>query len=132
VSKYLKDDLLKVAITMIRSNYENSVAALLNELNSNRERLDALRLEDAQANQSARINEATNLSFSSMTKNALDEVNAAQKSSMALREAYDRGEDVPLTNVVLEMQKSSLAFESALQVRNKVLKAYEEILNMPV
>ena len=117
---------------MIRSNYENSVAALLNELNSNRERLDALRLEDAQANQSARINEATNLSFSSMTKNALDEVNAAQKSSMALREAYDRGEDVPLTNVVLEMQKSSLAFESALQVRNKVLKAYEEILNMPV
>jgi len=132
VSKYLKDDLLKVAITMIRSNYENSVAALLNELNSNRERLDALRLEDAQANQGARINEATNLSFSSMTKNALDEVNAAQKSSMALREAYDRGEDVPLTNVVLEMQKSSLAFESALQVRNKVLKAYEEILNMPV
>tara|TARA_S200000501_G_scaffold235018_1_gene220442 strand:- start:286 stop:684 length:399 start_codon:yes stop_codon:yes gene_type:complete len=132
VSKYLKDDLLKVAITMIRSNYENSVAALLNELNSNRERLDALRLEDAQANQSARINEATNLSFSSMTKNALDEVNAAQKSSMALREAYDRGEDVPLTNVVLEMQKSSLAFESALQVRNKVLKAYEDILNMPV
>ena len=132
MSKYLKDDLLKVAINMIRSNYENSVAALLNELNSNRERLDALRLEDAQANQSARINEATNLSFSSMTKNALDEVNAAQKSSMALREAYDRGEDVPLTNVVLEMQKSSLAFESALQVRNKVLKAYEDILNMPV
>ena len=117
---------------MIRSNYENSVAALLNELNSNRERLDALRLEDAQANQSARINEATNLSFSSMTKNALDEVNAAQKSSMALREAYDRGEDVPLTNVVLEMQRSSLAFESALQVRKKVLKAYEDILNMPV
>ena len=132
MSKYLKDDLLKVAINMIRSNYENSVAALLNELNSNRERLDALRLEDMQANQGARINEATNLSFSSMTKNALDEVNAAQKSSMALREAYDRGEDVPLTNVVLEMQKSSLAFESALQVRNKVLKAYEDILNMPV
>ena len=132
MSKYLKDDLLKVAINMIRSNYENSVAALLNELNSNRERLDALRLEDAQANQSARINETTNLSFASMTKNALDEVNAAQKSSMALREAYDRGEDVPLTNVVLEMQKSSLAFESALQVRNKVLKAYEDILNMPV
>ena len=132
MSKYLKDDLLKVAITMIRSSYENSVAALLNELNSNRERLDALRLEDAQANQSARINEATNLSFSSMTKNALDEVNAAQKSSMALREAYDRGEDVPLTNVVLELQKSSLAFESALQVRNKVLKAYEDILNIPV
>ena len=77
VSKYLKT-IFKVAITMIRSSYENSVAALLNELNSNRERLDALRLE-MQANQSARINEATNLSFSSMTKNALDEVNQLRK-----------------------------------------------------
>jgi len=39
---------------------------------------------------------------------------------------------VPLTDVVLSMQKSSLSFEATLQVRNKVLKAYEDILNMPV
>jgi flagellar hook-basal body complex protein FliE len=50
----------------------------------------------------------------------------------ALRNAYDRGEEVPLTDVVLAMQKSSLAFEATLQIRNKVLKAYEDILNMPV
>jgi flagellar hook-basal body complex protein FliE len=37
-----------------------------------------------------------------------------------------------LTDVVLGMQKSSLSFEATLQVRNKVVKAYEEILNMPV
>jgi flagellar hook-basal body complex protein FliE len=49
-----------------------------------------------------------------------------------LSEAYDRGENVPLTDVVLSMQKSSLAFEATLQVRNKVMKAYEEIMNMPV
>jgi flagellar hook-basal body complex protein FliE len=49
-----------------------------------------------------------------------------------LEDAYDRGEDVPLTDVVLAMQKSSLAFEATLQVRNKVLKAYEDVLNMPV
>ena len=41
-------------------------------------------------------------------------------------------EEVPLTEVVLSMQKSSLAFEATLQVRNKVMKAYEEIMNMPV
>jgi flagellar hook-basal body complex protein FliE len=34
--------------------------------------------------------------------------------------------------VILEMQKSSLAFEATLQVRNKVLQAYEQIMNMPV
>ena len=117
---------------MVRSNYENSVASLLNQIQSNRERLDALRIEDAQANESTRVNETSDLSFSEIAKNALNEVTAVQESSMAMREAYDRGEDVPLTNVVLAMQKSSLAFESTLQVRNKVLKAYEDILNMPV
>ena len=59
-------------------------------------------------------------------------MNASQQESKVLKEAFDRGEDVPLTNVVLAMQKSSLAFEATLQVRNKVLKAYEDILNMPV
>jgi flagellar hook-basal body complex protein FliE len=49
-----------------------------------------------------------------------------------LGEAYQRGEDVPLTDVVLSMQKASLSFEATLQVRNKVVKAYEEIMNMPV
>jgi flagellar hook-basal body complex protein FliE len=49
-----------------------------------------------------------------------------------MRDAYERGEDIPLTDVVLAMQKSSLAFEATLQVRNKLLKAYEDIKNMPV
>jgi flagellar hook-basal body complex protein FliE len=55
-----------------------------------------------------------------------------QVQSSNMRAAYDRGEDIALTDVVLGMQKSSLAFEATLQVRNKVLKAYEDILNMPV
>ena len=49
-----------------------------------------------------------------------------------MRAAFERGDDIPLTDVVLSMQKSSLAFEATLQVRNKVLKAYEDIMNMPV
>ena len=70
--------------------------------------------------------------FSDSVKNILEKVNDVQTQSTNLQEAYQRGEDVPLTDVVLGMQKSSLAFEATLQVRNKVLKAYEEILNMPV
>jgi flagellar hook-basal body complex protein FliE len=71
-------------------------------------------------------------SFTDSVKNILDQVNDVQTKSTQLQEAFQRGEDVPLTDVVLGMQKSSLAFEATLQVRNKVLKAYEEILNMPV
>jgi flagellar hook-basal body complex protein FliE len=62
----------------------------------------------------------------------LDSVNETQAKSRKMQEAYERGEEVPLTEVVLSMQKSSLAFEATLQVRNKVMKAYEEIMNMPV
>jgi flagellar hook-basal body complex protein FliE len=61
-----------------------------------------------------------------------NQVNATQQNARAMTEAYERGEDIPLTDVVLGMQKSSLSFEATLQVRNKVLKAYEDIMNMPV
>jgi flagellar hook-basal body complex protein FliE len=55
-----------------------------------------------------------------------------QANAVDLSEAYLAGDDIPLTDVVLEMQKSSLAFEATLQVRNKVLEAYQQIMNMPV
>ena len=70
--------------------------------------------------------------FSDAVKQLFNQVNATQQKSQALTEAYERGDEVPLTDVVLSMQKSSLSFEATLQVRNKVLKAYEDIMNMPV
>ena len=70
--------------------------------------------------------------FGDLVTGALAQVNDTQVQSSNMRAAYDRGEDLALTDVVLGMQKSSLAFEATLQVRNKVLKAYEDILNMPV
>ena len=70
--------------------------------------------------------------FSDLVSGALGQVNSLQVQSSDMRAAFDRGENIALTDVVLGMQKSSLAFEATLQVRNKVLKAYEDILNMPV
>ena len=70
--------------------------------------------------------------FTDLIQKSLHSVNEIQQESKSKAEAYERGEGVPLTDVVLSMQKSSIAFEAPLQVRNKVLKAYEDILNMPV
>ena len=70
--------------------------------------------------------------FGDLVRQAVDKVNANQMHASKIADAYERGEGVPLTDVVLSMQKSSLSFEATLQVRNKVLKAYEDILNMPV
>ena len=70
--------------------------------------------------------------FGDLVRQSVDKVNANQMQASKISSAYERGEGVPLTDVVLSMQKSSLSFEATLQVRNKVLKAYEDILNMPV
>ncbi len=70
--------------------------------------------------------------FGDLVRQTVNKVNENQMNASKLSTAYERGEGVPLTDVVLSMQKSSLSFEATLQVRNKVLKAYEDILNMPV
>ena len=101
--------------------------------------METLRAHQAQATgPSSQVSEASSAkiegqsNFFDSVKTALDKVNEAQGKSSAMSDAFDRGENVPLTDVVLSMQKSSLAFEATLQVRNKVMKAYEEIMNMPV
>jgi flagellar hook-basal body complex protein FliE len=70
--------------------------------------------------------------FSDLIRQAVGQTNAAQMSSQNTIQAFERGEAVPLTDVVLKMQKASLSFEATMQVRNKVLKAYEDVMNMPV
>ena len=83
-------------------------------------------------NPAAQVSAAGKPGFTDMVRNAVSEVNQVQMHSRELQTAYERGEPIPLHEVVLGMQQSSLAFEATLQVRNKVLKAYEDILNMPV
>ena len=102
--------------------------------------LNQIRQYQAQAAQginlspTARVDETAvnGVGFADAIKGALNQVNSAQSSSRAMRNAYESGEDIPLTDVVMSMQKSSLAFEATLQIRNKVLKAYQDIMSMPV
>lgn len=107
----------------------------MNNIESVLTQIRAYQAEAADGANQADIGLVENDKFTSFTdsiKGALSEVNETQSTSKAIRNAYERGEDVPLTDVVMSLQKSSLAFEATLQIRNKVLKAYEEIMNMPV
>jgi flagellar hook-basal body complex protein FliE len=98
--------------------------------------LQTLRTHQSQAaNQPLQANgasETQRVDFGKSIQSVLQQVNENQQQSEELVTRYQRGESVPLTDVVLAMQKSSLSFEATLQVRNKVMKAYEDILNMPV
>ena len=78
------------------------------------------------------VNPVDRPGFGQAVKDALDAVNQSDINADRKAEAYERGAEIPLAEVVVGMQKASLAFEATLQVRNKVLKAYEDILNMPL
>lgn len=62
----------------------------------------------------------------------LSAVNTAQGEASAASAAYERGETNDIAGVMLARQKSSISFEATLQVRNKLLSAYRDIMNMPV
>lgn len=71
--------------------------------------------------------------FANVLKSSLDGVNQMQHESGALQKAFILGDDkVSLSDTMIAMQKSEIAFQTALQVRNKFVAAYNEIMNMQV
>ncbi|GAA5213918.1 flagellar hook-basal body complex protein FliE [Corallincola platygyrae] len=71
--------------------------------------------------------------FGGLLKNAIDGVNDLQSQTGQLRTAFEMGDrSVSLGDVMIASQKSSVAFQATVQVRNKLVEAYKEIMNMPV
>lgn len=71
-------------------------------------------------------------SFTDTLKGALESVNASQQKAGAISEAYEKGEVVDVAKVMLARQEAGVAFEATLQVRNKLLNAYQDIMRMGV
>ncbi len=72
-------------------------------------------------------------SFGDVMSQAINKVNDTQKASGALSQAYERGEPgVDITDVMVASQKASVSFQAAVQVRNKLVEAYRDIMNMPI
>lgn len=68
--------------------------------------------------------------FADTLGNALQQVNAVQKRSGDMQAAYERGEVTDIAQVMLARQEAGVAFEATLQVRNKLLSAYQDIMRM--
>lgn len=72
-------------------------------------------------------------SFSSLLTKAIGQVNDLQQNSAQLKTRFELGDpNVDLTQVMLASQKASLGFNATLQVRNRLVQAYQDIMNMPV
>ena len=87
---------------------------------------------DAAANAAAPASDAPSGGFTSALKSALDNVNSVQDRASALSEGYDKGEVTDIAKVMLARQEAGVAFEATLQVRNKLLSAYQDIMRMGV
>lgn len=71
--------------------------------------------------------------FADALKASLDQVNEAQQKAGALGQRFSLGEDnVNLSDVMISMQKANISFQAAVQVRNKLVSAYHDIMNMQV
>lgn len=72
-------------------------------------------------------------SIGEMMGNAINQVNETQMHAGSLSTRYTQGDpNVDLPEVMVAMQKSSVSFQAMSQVRNKLLEAYKDIMNMPV
>ncbi|WP_281648566.1 flagellar hook-basal body complex protein FliE [Parendozoicomonas sp. Alg238-R29] len=70
--------------------------------------------------------------FGDIMKQVLNHVNSLQQDSSARMEAVETGASDDLLGAMIASQKASLSFQSLLQVRNKVVAAYEEVMRMQV
>jgi len=71
--------------------------------------------------------------FGQLFTSAINQVNGLQQASGALSKAYERGDpNVDITRVMIQSQKAGLAFQAMVQVRNKMVQAYEDVMKMPV
>ena len=77
--------------------------------------------------------EAGAASFSDMLGNAINKVSETQQASSQLSNAFEIGKSgVDLTDVMIASQKASVSFQALTQVRNKLVQAYQDIMQMPV
>ena len=76
---------------------------------------------------------ATKVDFSAALKASLDSVASAQNEAGQLGQKFSMGdENVNLSDVMISMQKANISFQATVQVRNKLVSAYQEMMNMQV
>ncbi len=107
----------------------------MSQIDMNRMMADLQRLA-AQAQATTTVKQANKpeaADFSSLFKQAVDGVNGMQQQAGKLKKAFELGEPgVDLPQVMVASQKAGVAFSAMVQVRNKLVEAYKEVMSMPV
>lgn len=72
-------------------------------------------------------------SFGDLMTKAINNVNDVQQKSSSMATAYEKGvAGVDITDVMIASQKASVSFQAMVQVRNKLVEAYKDVMSMPI
>jgi|SRR5690554_379950 len=74
----------------------------------------------------------SDVDFSAVMSAALNRVNYAQQTAGALMTAVETGQSDDLVGAMVASQKASLSFSALVQVRNKLVSAFDDIMRMPI
>jgi flagellar hook-basal body complex protein FliE len=82
---------------------------------------------------SAKALSAPNVDFATVLQNSIDGVNRSQVSASNLARDFELGSpNASLNDVMISLQKANLSFQEMVQVRNKLVTAYRDIMNMSI
>jgi flagellar hook-basal body complex protein FliE len=71
--------------------------------------------------------------FSKLLSDSIDQVNSLQQEASSMKTSFETGDsNIDIPEVMIAVQKASVSFEAITEVRNKLLSAYQEVMNMQV
>lgn len=95
--------------------------------------LAQMRVVTAQASGGTAVTESPQNDFGDLLKRSIDAVNDTQQTATSMRTAFEQGEPgMDLADVMIAVQKSNVSFQAMVEVRNKLVDAYKDVMNMPV
>jgi flagellar hook-basal body complex protein FliE len=106
-----------------------SINAILSQIRSLQGQMQATRPSPLESPAVA----APEAGFGSTLKRTVSEVNTQQNESSAAAKAFELGDpNVDLVRVMLASQQASVSFRATVEVRNKLVQAYQDVMNMPL
>ena len=71
--------------------------------------------------------------FGELLRQSIDSVSTQQTAAQSLATRFESGPaDVSVAEVMVSMQKASLSFQAMTEVRNRLVEAYQQVMNMPI
>lgn len=85
------------------------------------------------AGKAPQLQQTPQVDFADVLKSTIEQVNSAQQTSQEMQKQFELGEEgVNLQDVMVSLQKASLSFQTMVQARNKLVSAYQEIMNTQI